>query len=105
MKTQYKPRLGDRVVLTIHARGKPNPEFYWSHNGKKVNSTDDEYNSSVVLENIDVDSFGTYVLNITNSIGTYTLEYTILADGKYLSICTPFYMKGDSIHNTEHKCV
>ncbi|XP_060580269.1 hemicentin-1-like [Ruditapes philippinarum] len=77
----FKPRLGESVSLIIHSRGKPPPSYTWLHNGKLINSTDDNDTSIVDLEAIVVDNFGIYNLTMNNIYGTYTVDYEVLADG------------------------
>lgn len=81
LTTSYKPRLGDNVTLTIHASGYPVPKYFWSHDGKEVNSTDYDYNSTVIISDVAFENFGTYTLNISNHLGSDIVQYKLLADG------------------------
>ncbi|XP_053409218.1 hemicentin-1-like [Mercenaria mercenaria] len=79
--TTLEPRLGDTVTLTAHAQGFPIPVFQWRHNGTSINSTNDNYTSTVLIREIVVNDFGKYTLNVTNNFGFYLEDYEILADG------------------------
>ncbi|XP_053408186.1 hemicentin-1-like [Mercenaria mercenaria] len=75
------PRLGETAVLEMHAAGYPQPNFTWSHNGSLIQHVDDGYSSKVTIENTDVNDFGTYLLDMENSVGKSRYIFQIIPSG------------------------
>ena len=77
------PRLGETISLEMHAAGFPKPNFTWSYDGVKLEHTDEDYTSTVHLEDIHVDDFGTYRLDMENSVGKTTYYFRVIPSGMF----------------------
>ncbi|XP_045208673.2 contactin-6-like [Mercenaria mercenaria] len=75
------PRLGEEAVLEMHAAAYPRPNYTWWHNGRNVEHLDDGYTSNVKIENMAVDDYGSYHLEMENPVGVGNYIFHIIPTG------------------------
>ncbi|XP_053408187.1 contactin-5-like [Mercenaria mercenaria] len=78
---KYKPRVGENVQLEMFSIGNPAPYYTWEHAGKQVQHVDNSSYSAVNLHAIEPESYGAYIVTMSNSVGTSVYNYFIEADG------------------------
>ncbi|XP_052258972.1 uncharacterized protein LOC127863470 isoform X2 [Dreissena polymorpha] len=75
------PRLGETTTFTLKWLANPDPTILWTHDNKKINHKETGMTTSIEIEDINVTSFGDYILTMNNSYGVYTHIFRIKADG------------------------
>ncbi|XP_074862648.1 cartilage intermediate layer protein 1 isoform X2 [Carettochelys insculpta] len=69
--TDQVRRIGQSVTLCCKAVGNPAPNQYlWYHNGTLLDSSVDNYNSNLVLKNLNMDQAGEYFCKARNDAGS-----------------------------------
>lgn len=78
---KFSPRIGDNILLSVSSVGNPPPTFTWTFNGRSVDHSDKEQSSIVYLNGIKPEDFGNYLLDMKNSVGEYTHQFAVSAEG------------------------
>lgn len=67
---------GETVVLSVTATGTPAPTYQWFRDGTPIPSA---INQTLVLENAQEATIGSYTVAVTNSVGSVTSNATVVA--------------------------
>ncbi|XP_052258969.1 titin-like [Dreissena polymorpha] len=79
-KLKFTPRTKETIHLVMHAVGNPSPIFIWEHKGVRLNSSDENFTSTVTIFDIRAEDFGNYTLTMSNKVGRSVYTYVLEAD-------------------------
>ena len=70
--------VGDDVILTCFAEGKPLPEITWSHKGRNIpNARQNQRNSELLIKNLALADKGVYKCHAKDEVGEDVGETTV----------------------------
>ena len=67
LEVGYQRKEGEALILTIYARGFPEPTYRWKHNGMEVPGAT---NSSVIFNQITLEDQGRWQVTVSNPLGS-----------------------------------
>ena len=86
--SRVKARVGESVPLKMVNWGNPYPKYTWSHNGMffpNDSHKDYGYASVLQIDNVQVEDFGRYYVDMINDYGFERWVIELVPDGELIS--------------------